>query len=145
MMAYDPSLFAARSRALTSQYGAESAMSAYSRFLAQQRGQRTERDLERQYQKSLPQLMRAYGTRGLAGPNVRSGIQRAGLREFAGNRIRDIGELRRGLSEELQLMDLADAQRMAALQSAQSDLEFEKARQIAEDAQTILARRAGGY
>lgn len=144
-MAYDPSMFEARRRGLMQNYAAEGAMNAYSRFLAQQRGQRTEQDLERRYQKDLPQLMRAYGQRGLAGPSVRSGIQRSGLREFAGNRIRDIGELRRGLSEELRIMDLQDAQRMAALQTAQSDLEFEKARQIAEDAQAVLARRAGAY
>jgi hypothetical protein len=126
-------------------YGAESAMQAYSRFLTQQRGQRQQQNLSEQYRKAFPQLVGSYGRRGLAGPNTRSGIVRGGLSELAKKQLSDYGDLQQGLDQEMKQYDLQSAMREADLYGGLTDLETQKARQIAEDAQILLARRAGAY
>jgi hypothetical protein len=127
------------------QYGAEGAMQAYSRFLTQQRGQRQQQNLSEQYRKAFPQLLSSYGRRGLTGPNVRSGIVRSGMSELAKKQLSDYGDMQQNLQQELGQYDLQSAMREANLRGGLSDLESQKARQIAEDAQILLARRAGAY
>ena len=144
-MAYDPSAYEAQRRALTQKYGAESAMQAYSRFLTQQRGQRQQQNLGEQYRKAFPQLVTSYGRRGLATPRTNSGIVRSGLSELAKKQLSDYGDLQQGLQQEMGQYDLQSAMREADLYSGLTDLEAQKARQIAEDAQILLARRAGAY
>lgn len=144
-MAYDPSAYEAQRRALTQKYGAESAMQAYSRFLTQQRGQRQQQNLGEQYRKAFPQLVTSYGRRGLATPRTNSGIVRGGLSELAKKQLGDYGDLQQGLQQEMGQYDLQSAMREADLYSGLTDLETQKARQIAEDAQILLARRAGVY
>jgi hypothetical protein len=144
-MAYDPSVYESQRRAIEQRYGAEGAMQAYSRFLTQQRGQRQQQNLSEQYRKAFPQLMSSYGRRGLAGPNVKSGIARSGLSELAKKQIADYGDLQQGMQQEMRQYDLQSAMREADLYGGFSDLEAQKARQIAEDAQILLARRAGAY
>jgi hypothetical protein len=144
-MAYDPSLFEARRRGYQQSYGANSAMNAYSRFLAEQGGAKQRESLTRSYNKALPQLMGSYGRRGIAGPRVSSGIQRSGLGEFAMNKMRDFSSLTESLAQQNRQYDLQSSQLQAALQQNLADLEADKARQIAMDAQAILQQRAGGY
>ena len=144
-MAYDPSVYESQRRALTQKYGADSAMQAYSRFLTQQRGQRQQQSLSDQYRKAFPQLISSYGRRGLAGPNVKSGIARGGLSELAKKQLSDYGDLQQGMQQEMGQYDLQSAMREADLYGGLTDLEAQKARQIAEDAQILLARRAGAY
>jgi hypothetical protein len=144
-MAYDPSAYEAQRRALTQKYGAESAMQAYSRFLTQQRGQRQQQNLGEQYRKAFPQLVTSYGRRGLATPRTNSGIVRSGLSELAKKQLSDYGDLQQGLQQEMGQYDLQSAMREADLYGGLTDLETQKARQIAEDAQILLARRAGAY
>jgi hypothetical protein len=144
-MAYDPSVYEAQRRALTQKYGADSAMQAYSRFLTQQRGQRQQQGLSEQYRKAFPQLASAYGRRGLTSPGTRSGIARGGFGELAKKQLGDYGDLQQGLDQEMKQYDLQSAMREADLYGGLTDLETQKARQIAEDAQILLARRAGAY
>jgi hypothetical protein len=144
-MAYDPSAYEAQRRALTQKYGADSAMQAYSRFLTQQRGQRQQQSLSDQYRKAFPQLTSSYGRRGLASPRTRSGIVTGGLSELAKKQLADYGDLQQGLQQEGMQYDLQSAMREADLYGGLTDLEAQKARQIAEDAQILLARRAGAY
>jgi hypothetical protein len=144
-MAYDPSAYEAQRRSLQQQYGAEGAMQAYSRFLTQQRGQRQQQSLSDQYRKAFPQLLSSYGRRGLTGPNVRSGIVSSGMSELAKKQLSDYGDMQQNLQQELGQYDLQSAMREANLYGGLSDLESQKARQIAEDAQILLSRRAGAY
>jgi hypothetical protein len=120
-------------------------MQAYSRFLTQQRGQRQQQSLSEQYRKAFPQLTSSYGRRGLAGPRTSSGIVRSGLSELAKKQLADYGDLQQGMDQELKQYDLQSAMREADLYGGLTDLEAQKARQIAEDAQILLARRAGAY
>lgn len=144
-MAYDASLYESQRRALTQKYGADSAMQAYSRFLTQQRGQRQQQNLSEQYRKAFPQLATSYGRRGLASPRTQSGISRSGFGELAKKQLGDYGDLQQSLQQEMGQYDLQSAMREADLYGGLTDLETQKARQIAEDAQILLARRAGAY
>ena len=107
--------------------------------------QRQQQNLSEQYRKAFPQLMSSYGRRGLAGPNVKSGIVRSGLSELAKKQIADYGDLQQDTQQQMRQYDLQSAMREADLYGGFSDLEAQKARQIAEDAQILLARRAGAY
>jgi len=144
-MAYDASLYESQRRALTQKYGADSAMQAYSRFLTQQRGQREQQNLSEQYRKAFPQLASSYGRRGLASPRTSSGIVTSGFGELAKKQLGDYGDFQQGMQQQNMQYDLQSAMRDADLYSGLTDLETQKARQIAEDAQTLLSRRAGSY
>jgi hypothetical protein len=120
-------------------------MQAYSRFLTQQRGQRQQQGLSEQYRKAFPQLATGYGRRGLTSPGTRSGIARSGFGQLAKKQLGDYGDLQQGLDQEMKQYDLQSAMREADLYGGLTDLETQKARQIAEDAQILLARRAGAY
>lgn len=76
---------------------------------------------------------------------MKSGIARSGLSELAKKQIADYGDLQQGLQQQMRQYDLQSAMREADLYGGFSDLEAQKARQIAEDAQILLARRAGAY
>ena len=71
-MAYNPADYEARRRGYVSQYGTTGAMNAYANFLSQQRGNRERQNLNEQYDKATPQLVRNFARRGMVGPNVRS-------------------------------------------------------------------------
>ena len=144
-MAYDPSVYEAQSRAAVQNYGSNMAMQAYSRFLAEQTAGRQQESLTKQYTRALPQVMSGYGRRNLAGPRIASGIQRAGLGEFAMQKASDFGELARSFQEQQRQYELQSNQLTSALNQQLADIEAEKARQIALDAQIILRQRAGGY
>ena len=144
-MAYDPSVYDAQRRALTQNYGSNAAMQAYSRFLAEEAAGRRTQDLLKTYQRATPAVMRSYGTRGLAGPRIASGIQRKGLTEFAEQRVRDFSDLMRQQQQEQTQYELQAAGLASELQKQLADLEAEKARQIALDAQVILQQRGSGY
>jgi hypothetical protein len=143
MSVFDPSVYEARRRSLTQNFGAEGAMNAYQQFITQQRGQRGLADLTREYGKAAPRVVSAYGRRGLSGPNVRSGITSRALQEFAQQRIRQQSDLERQLAESAMGYDLSERRRQEMFQSSLQDLEAEKAREIAESARSILAYRAG--
>lgn len=142
-MAYDPSLFEARRRTLTQGYASEGAMRAYQQFLSQRRGQRNLGDFKTQADRMTPQVVASYGRRGLVGPSTSSGVFRRGMGEYASERIRRQSEMERDLFDEQQMFGLEERMRQDIYNQSLTDLESDKARQIASDAQRLLAYRAG--
>jgi len=140
-MAFDPSLFESRRRALEQQYGAQSAMSAYQKFLAQTRGQRQQQDYQRNVEQTLPRLTSAYGRRGVYGQGVRSGIYRRGLEQFGMETARQRGFMSEDLENALRGYDLQQQLALRNYEQNLADLEAEKARQIAADAAALLELR----
>lgn len=140
-MAYDPSLFEANRRALTSQYGATAAMNAYRKFLSQRRGERSLGAFERGVERELPRVTSSYGQRGLYGQGIRSGIYNRGMQDFATEAARQRGYLTEDIAEEQRQFDIQQRQLLSNLESSLADLETQKARQIAADAAALLQLR----
>lgn len=140
-MAYDPSMFENRRRGLTQQYGAESAMNEYARMLAQQRGSRSLGEFQRQVTKQIPQFGRSFGRKGLQGQGVKSGLFNRAIKEFGQEAARQQGYTTQDLADEQRQFQLREAQARSGLEQSLLDLESEKARQIAESAQGLLALR----
>jgi len=140
-MAYDPSMFESRRRGLTQQYGAESAMNEYARFLAQQRGSRSLGEFQRQVTKQIPTFARSFGRKGLVGQGIKSGIFNRALKEFGEEATRQRGYTQQDLADEQRQFQLREAQAKSNLEQSLLDLESEKARQIAQSAQGLLALR----
>lgn len=140
-MAYDPSMFEARRRGLTQQYGAQSAMNEYARMLAQQRGSRSLGEFQRGITQQIPQFGRAYGQRGLQAQGVRSGLFNRALKQFGEESTRQRGYLTQDLAEEQRGFQLRENQYKSDLEQALADLESEKARAIAQSAQGLLNLR----
>jgi hypothetical protein len=128
-----------RKRAAGSQYGASAAKSAYSQFLAQQRGNRQVFDINKQFEKAAPRLVSGYTQRGLAGPGVQSGIYNRGLTDFANQKTEDINTSQMGTAGEIQQSKLGDAQSYADYQAQLAQLEFEKNSNIANTAASLTA------
>jgi hypothetical protein len=142
-MAFDPSIYEARRRALEQQYAPQAAMARYSREGAVQSSGRSFRDLAQSYDKQLQPYQATFGKRGVSSPNVRSGIYKKGLMEFAKQRMQSESDLQQSMLRELGQYDLQEKQALDAIRGGNLDLEAEKLRQIAEDAQIVMARRAG--
>jgi hypothetical protein len=140
-MAYDPSMFENRRRGLTQQYGAESAMNEYARMLAQQRGSRSLGEFQRQVTKQIPQFGRSFGRKGLQAQGVKSGLFNRAIKEFGEEASRQQGYTTQDLAEEQRQFQLRETQARSGLEQSLLDLESEKARQIAESAQGLLALR----
>lgn len=142
-MAYDPSFFERQRRTLTQGYASEGAMRAYQQFLSQRRGQRDLGEFKLQADRQMPQVVASYGRRGLMGPSTSSGIFRQGMADYASDRIRRQSELERSLLESEQMFGFEERMRQDVYNQSLADLESDKARQIASDAQQLLAYRAG--
>jgi len=142
-MAYDPSIYEAQRRALTQQYAGQSAMNEYARFLSQQRGKRSLSELDRGLARQIPTFGREFGQRGLQARGVRSGLYNRALREFGQEGARQRGYMATDLAEEQRGYGMRETQYRSALERALADMEADKARQIAADAQSILAMRRG--
>lgn len=142
-MAYDPSLYEARRRGYTENYGATAAMNQFARSLSQQRGARQRQTALRQYEQAQPQLVRAYSQRNLVSPSVRSGLFSRAMQEFGQERARGLSEIEQAQQQELRQMDLEDARLLQDYRRMLGELESEKAREIADAARQLFAFRAG--
>ena len=81
-----------------------------SKLLGQLRGQRNIADVREKGLEGFQPFAASFGQRGLAGPNVASGIQRSGLEKYAAGLQKDIGGAEMSLAEELNKIALAEAQ-----------------------------------
>jgi hypothetical protein len=133
----DFSPYEAARRSYTEQYGASTAKSAYARFLAQQRGTRNVANIQRQYEQQAPNVVSGFIRRGLAGPNVRTGVFQKGLQEFARKQYEDVFGAQQDLADQIQGFDLEERQAAANYQAQLADLEMKKQREIAQAAATL--------
>ena len=136
---FDYLSYGQRKRAAGSQYGASAAKSAYSQFLAQQRGNRQAFDINKQFEQAAPKLVSGYTQRGLAGPGVKSGIYNKGLTDFANQKTDAINTSQMGTVQDLQQMKLGDAGNLDAYNAEFNQLEFEKNSNIANTAASLTA------
>jgi hypothetical protein len=142
-MAFDPSIYEARRRALEQQYAPQAASAKYSRGTVIQNTARGARDLAQQYDKQLQPYQSSFGRRNMYAPGIRSGVYQKGLMEFAKQRMQAQADLQQSMLQQLGQYDLQEKQALDAIRTGNLDLEAEKLRQIAEDAQLVMARRAG--
>jgi len=148
-MAFDPSFFEQQRRNLFDQYAQQAALNTYQRYLAETRGQRPITQLEEAAFGTtptgglgqVPKLTSSYARRGLQGQNVRSGIYDQALQSYAKNRAKDIGYAKEDLAGTSRGYDLAATQGLENYQQGIADVETNKARQIAADAQALLQLR----
>lgn len=112
-------------------------------FLGQQRGSRRVSDIRRQYVEGFQPKMAEYGRRGLAGPQVQSGIQRKGLERYAAGLQERLGAETMNIQDELNQIAAQEAEAQASLEDYINQLRFQKQQDIV-DAATAL-RQYGSY
>jgi hypothetical protein len=148
-MAYDPSLFEQQRRNLLGNFAQQSALNAYQRYLAETRGQRPILSLEEAaFSRTptgglgeVPKLTSSYARRGLTGKGMKSGIYNEALSSYAKNRARQLGYAREDQAGALRGYDIQKTGYESDLSTGMQDLEANKARQIAADAQALLQLR----
>lgn len=146
-MTVQNSRYAAQAQGVEDDYGARSAANAYSRTLAQHRGQRGTSDLQRSYQRSLPRFKAQLGRRGLSGPSVRSGVASNALQRFAGDYDRGLFRMREDQQVQDQSYQLNQAQLDAQRERSLADIEAARQQEIALAALNLkaFAPLLGGY
>ena len=149
-MAYDLSLFEQQRRNLQQSFAQNAALNAYRKYLAETAGQRPITQLEeaafkfgvgQNYLGEVPKITSSYAQRGLQGQGVKSGIYNRALSQYASDRARNLGYARADLANQMRGYDLAGSQALAGYQQGLADIESDKARQIAADAQALLNLR----
>ena len=111
--------------------------------LGQQRGSRKMSDITKQYVEGFQPKMAQYGRRGLAGPNVKSGIQRKGLEQYATNLQSSLGAETTNLQNELNQISVDEANSESELQQYLNDLALAKNQRIIDTATQL--RQLQGY
>ena len=98
--------------------------------LGQKRGQRSLYKLTQQLTEGFRPKMAEYGIRGLAGPNVQSGIQRAGLSRYAADMQERLGETTQQLQDEANLAVSQEANAQADLDDYLAQLQLQKKQNV---------------
>lgn len=98
--------------------------------LGQMRGQRSLSKLTQQLTEGFRPKMAEYGSRGLAGPNVKSGIQRAGLSRYAADMQERLGEGTQQLQDEANLAVSQEANAQADLEDYLAQLQLQKKQNV---------------
>ena len=99
-------------------------------FLGQRRGARNLADITKRYQQGYQPLVAGYGQRGLGGPNVQSGIQRAGLERYAASLQESLGAETGSLNDELNRIAMSEANSQSELEDYLAQLRLEKQNSI---------------
>lgn len=148
-MAYDPSIYEAARRNLLANFSQQAALNAYRQYLAQVQGQRQIEDFTRQAfgptatggLGEVPRLTSSYARRGLYGQGVRSGAYNQALNEYARRRAQAMGRTQEDLASAMRGFELTESGLRSDYERGIADVEREKARQIASDAQSLLNLR----
>ena len=151
-MAYDPSIFEQQRRNLELGFSQNAALNAYRRYIAENAGQRAITTGQESafgfggqggasYLGQVPKLTASYGKRGLQGMGTKSGIYNKALGQYTSDRAKNLGYAQSDLANILRGYDLSQTQGLERYQEGLKDIEAEKARQIAADAQALLGLR----
>jgi len=108
----------------------ESVANQQAASLGQMRGTRGIAELTKQYTEGFQPQMAAYGKRGLAGPNVASGIQRKGLEQYAAKMQTDVGTATQALQDELNRLSQLEADQTGNLDAYLEQLRLAKQQNI---------------
>lgn len=140
-MAIDTSVWTRQGQGIQNDYAAKSTANTYARFLSQQRGDRGIADYQRDFNRSVPNFTASYGKRGLAGPGVSSGVYGKAMKTYVGDYQQNLDRQLADQQTEMRNYDLTEAQLGAARDRALSDMEVDKAREIANAASYLGALR----
>jgi hypothetical protein len=142
MAAIDTSLYERQRRNIGEQYSRQAAINALGRFNAQQRGNRQIADYTQNFQRQTPRFTASYGRRGLTGGGVRSGVYQKALQNYVGDYNQGLNRSYADLQGELNQYDLNAAQLQSDYQRGLTDLEIDKAKEIANAAQYLNALKS---
>jgi len=138
-MAIDTSVYTGQAQGIRGDYAAKSAANAYSRFLSKQRGDRGITDYQQQFNRSLPGVTASYAHRGLTGPGVKSGVYGKAMQTYVGDYQQNLNRQLADQQSGLRQYDLTEAQLTSARDRALSDMEIDKAKEIANAANYLSA------
>lgn len=99
-------------------------------MLGQQRGSRRIADITKAGVQGYNPLVSQYGRRGLAGPNVQSGITRKGLADYATGLQAQLGAEQTNIQDELQKIAMDEDLQQADLESYLAEQRLQKQRDI---------------
>lgn len=116
---------------------AQSLANQQASFMGQQRGRRNVQDITRNYTEGFKPVQESYGQRGMGGPNVKSGVRRAGLARYAQTMQRELGRETEGIQQELNNIAVTESAQQADLDSYLNELQLSKAQQIMADAASL--------
>lgn len=116
---------------------AQSLANQQAAFLGQQRGSRAMADITRAGTEGFRPAQASFGRRGFGGPNVKSGVRRAGLARYAETMQRELGRETENLQQELNSIAVREAAQQADLDSYLNELQLSKAQQIMADAAAL--------
>ena len=93
--------------------------------------------MQQGFQRKTPLFKSQFGQRGLAGPNVQSGVMQNSMNQYLGDYGRDYGRAQQDLTQQLQGYDMNQSNLDAWRQQQMGDIEAQKATAIANDAAQI--------
>ena len=105
--------------------------------LGQLRGKRSIADIRQKGLEGFQPFAASFGERGLASPNVASGIQRKGLERYAADLQKNIGGAEIGLQEELNRIALDEANSQNELEQYIADQNRMKQNEILQTALSL--------
>jgi hypothetical protein len=133
--------YARQQNDLQYRYNTDKTANAYGRFLSQQRGERSMGDMERTFNRSLPNYRAGFSQRGLTGMGQKSGVAQRTFANYAGDYARDYQRTQQDLGQDMQQQLLADSQLDANYTNSLAALEIDKQNDIANAALAIEALR----
>lgn len=135
----DTGYYEASRRSVNDQYGTDSTMNAYGRFLSQQRGSRSLGDTTQNFKRGYAPMRSQYGQRGLSGGGLRSGAMQGAMQRYVGDYYQNYGRQAQDVTQDLQGYDLNQARLNSWRTSSMADLDLQQAQEIARAAENIEA------
>jgi len=118
------------------------AQNAYKRFLARQRGDRNAFNINKKFEIETPNLVNQFSRRGLAGPNVQSGLYARGLTDLANTKTAEMFANQEDYDQTLQQLGFSDAEINALYNQRMAELQAAKNARIAETAGILNANKS---